>query len=920
MIKIKRITKKYGERIVLDISNIVLPSSGFVLIHGPSGSGKTTFANSLAGLSDFEGEIEINNKDISKLSDNEKDEFRLRNFGFVFQDFKLFENDTVFNNIDLVYSSSYLSTAAATRHRINDILHLVKISHKGKAIVNTLSGGEKQRVAIARSIVNEPSIVICDEPTGALDSKNSKVIMEILKMISKTSLVLVISHDFDLVNNYAEQVIELKDGKIVEHLVKDNDSKQSKLPLPRPFKNPKKTRLPFNFFFNYSRQIIRKTKWRTLVNNLILSFGLLSFGFSFILQDSISQVINNSYSDLIDQRRVFIEPKSAYHSLDKESSSYLEAKEIMKAHKDTVNDVGVLYETNFENNFKDQNSFTLVSGGLLIPLPTYSIRNINDYEWLDSINSPVYPREFNVMEDDEVIIALGLSDIEHVCRRLNIAESIVSFSNYLLKKQIQICIEVRNSSWEYSDQQIVRLKGFVIGDVPTIYNDNPLWNQYFFEERMRFPSTHIISEEPVFPWTMKKIHYLKVFKDIELAVEELRFSKVVKNKIIEIPNKKHYPLGMNKQDRLLIFKNKTSSIEISDVEKMRESTGYKNAIYGTRGGYFLFPDSFIEGFSRRMIMSSSESQLESAIEGYTFSDLKTKDKIVLPKGLLSCYFTDALENGITLKTDVETLAYGGEATKLNEIVISKNVAESLFGYINCVNQKIHYSYVFSEINKGDRIERIFKNGELIVSGVSDSNKNVIYQKSSWSLLFFQVYLGVSAFDLIPTTASFTFDNYQDAKEKMNFLSSNFPEYHFSHPYESIKGSVKETTDYLNFFVLLMSYITMAISFVFIALLDYLYVIENKKALGLLRCLGINKKEGKKTIVSYSLLLAIISFVASSICLLVYSFYSQIVFTSFMTLVTAVLSMFVVSVFLAIVPALLVLKRLERKNIIESLKN
>ncbi len=920
MIKIKRITKKYNDKAIVDIrKEIVLPSRGIVLIHGPSGSGKTTIVNAIAGLIDFEGEIEINGKEINRLTENQKDEMRLRNFGFVFQDFKLFENDTVTNNIDLVLSSSFLSTSKNRKRRIGDILHLVGMEHKAKAIVNTLSGGEKQRVAIARALINSPSFLICDEPTGALDSKNSKQIMDILKKISSTSLVILISHDFDLASDCANQTIELCDGKITNVFNLESKQEKTVLPIIKLLKRPKKSRIPLFFLFNYSKQALRKTKWRTLINNIILSFGLLSFGFSFVLQDSINHTINNSYGNLIDQKRIFVEPKAKQNSSIRESCSYDELEKIMGENQDIIRGIGICYEMNFENSFKDMNVFTLISGEKQINLPNYSIRSINDYEWLDLLSAPVYPREINEMEDDEVIITLSVDEIEYICRKLNIAESIISFSNYLLKRDLYICVELANASWQYSDQQIVRIKGFTIGEEPILYNDNPRWNQYFFEERMRLPITYKISEEPAFPWTMKKIHYYKTLKDIHHSIEKLLLSRDIKNRIIEIPNERYYP-NFKQKNRLLVFKNYSSYIDLHDIEEMQNNIEIDNVTYGTSGGYYVFPDSFIEGFAHRMIISSSESQLISIADNNTFLSLGQKDKMILPSGSLSCYFADSLENGVTFKSHPQSLIYGQTADQLNEIVVSKNIALNLFGYVNCVGQKIYYSYVSSEINKGDHIERIFTNGEFVITGVSDSNKNVIYHKPTWLLLFFRINLNLSAFDLIPITASFVFDNYQDAKEKLSFLSLNYPEYQFTHPYEKIKNSVEDTSRYLNFFVVLLSIIATSMSFVFIIVLDYLFIIENKKSVGLLRCLGINRNEAQKLIISYSVVLSMLSFISSSVFLLLYAIYSSLPISSFQSVFKAIVSMLLISIFLATIPAFLSLNKLRKYNVIETLKN
>ena len=216
MIKLTNVKKSYNQRHALININYEFPRTGLYIIYGPSGSGKTTLLNCLSGLISFEGSIDIDHQTIESLSDNELSDLRLTCYGFVFQDFKLFENETVIANLLFPLETLNHLANSIKLQKCRDLLALVGLEKKEKQIVNKLSGGEKQRVAIARALVNDPKVVLADEPTGALDEKNGKEIMTILKSISKSALVIVVSHDRDLTRQYADTIIEMEDGQIKE--------------------------------------------------------------------------------------------------------------------------------------------------------------------------------------------------------------------------------------------------------------------------------------------------------------------------------------------------------------------------------------------------------------------------------------------------------------------------------------------------------------------------------------------------------------------------------------------------------------------------------------------------------------------------------------------------------------------------------
>ena len=229
MLEIRNVTKIYrsktGEEVrALDNVSINFPEAGMVFILGKSGSGKSTLLNVMGGLDSYDGgEFIIKGKSSNDFVGSDFDAYRNTFIGFIFQEYNVLDDFTVGANIGLALE---LQGKKATEEKINEILGQVDLLNYAHRKPNELSGGQKQRVAIARALVKEPQIIMADEPTGALDSNTGKQIFDTLKELSKTKLVLIVSHDRDFAERYADRIIEMSDGHIVEDVTKHEHQAQ----------------------------------------------------------------------------------------------------------------------------------------------------------------------------------------------------------------------------------------------------------------------------------------------------------------------------------------------------------------------------------------------------------------------------------------------------------------------------------------------------------------------------------------------------------------------------------------------------------------------------------------------------------------------------------------------------------------------
>lgn len=232
ILQVKDIEKYYGNKgnVTKAINHISFEVSKgeFVGIMGPSGSGKTTLLNCIATLDEVTtGHIFINGKDITELSQKELEQFRKKELGFIFQDFNLLDTLTAYENIALALTIQKINPKSIDE-KIQEVAKRLGITQVLTHYPYQMSGGQKQRVASARALVGEPSLILADEPTGALDSKASRTLLESFEKLNKTmeATIVMVTHDA-LTASYADRILFIKDGQIFNELTKGDDSRKA---------------------------------------------------------------------------------------------------------------------------------------------------------------------------------------------------------------------------------------------------------------------------------------------------------------------------------------------------------------------------------------------------------------------------------------------------------------------------------------------------------------------------------------------------------------------------------------------------------------------------------------------------------------------------------------------------------------------
>lgn len=305
MLELKNIKKSYktGSFVQKALDNVSLQfrRNEFVSILGPSGSGKTTLLNIIGGLDHYDsGDLIINNKSTKNYKENDWNAYRNNCIGFIFQNYNLITHITILENVEMGMTLSGVSPKEK-RRRAEEALEKVGLIEHAHKKPNQLSGGQMQRVAIARALANNPDIILADEPTGALDTKTSKQIMDLIKEISKDKLVIMVTHNKELAEKYSTRIVELKDGQ----LLKDSNPVKNEEKVNKEF-IIKKTAMSFWTALKLSFNNIKTKKGRTALTAFASSIGIIGIALILALSNGFQTKIDEYEQDTLSQMPITI--------------------------------------------------------------------------------------------------------------------------------------------------------------------------------------------------------------------------------------------------------------------------------------------------------------------------------------------------------------------------------------------------------------------------------------------------------------------------------------------------------------------------------------------------------------------------------------------------------------------------------------
>ena len=306
MIIVKNLTKVYKTNnkeedvVALNNVNLVLPDKGFIAVYGASGCGKSTLLNVLGGLDQAtSGEMIVNHRNTKGFNEHDWNAYRNQEVGFVFQNYYLLPHLTVFDNVAITLQMS--KQTEGLKERIFEALKQVGLEKTAKRYPRQLSGGQQQRIAIARALVANPSIILADEPTGALDLKSSQIVMKSLKEVSKNHLVVMVTHNERLAKEYADRMIEISYGQIAVDTapLKEEDVEVTTTPL-------KKVHLPFKTTFKWSARNVVRKRGRSIPIAIASAIGLGAAGIVLSMSRGVDDFVKQSQRNAVSNYPVYV--------------------------------------------------------------------------------------------------------------------------------------------------------------------------------------------------------------------------------------------------------------------------------------------------------------------------------------------------------------------------------------------------------------------------------------------------------------------------------------------------------------------------------------------------------------------------------------------------------------------------------------
>lgn len=397
MLQIKNISKQYktGDLIQNALSDVSLTfrNSEFVSILGPSGSGKTTLLNIIGGLDRYDkGDLIINNVSTKHYKDRDWDSYRNHTIGFVFQSYNLIPHQTVLANVELALTIGGISKKER-KEKALEALEKVGLKAQAHKKPNQMSGGQMQRVAIARALVNDPDILLADEPTGALDTETSVQVMELLKQVAKDRLVIMVTHNPELAEQYSTRIVKLKDGEIIGDTAPFNPEEKSK-EKPK-HKNLGKSSMSLFTAFSLSLNNLLTKKARTILTSFAGSIGIIGIALILSLSTGFQNYIDQIQEDTLTSYPLTVTAETADttsmllsmvsgNEEETESGTVKESQVVTDMFsKIGTNDLTSLKEYVEENSNKVDEMVSLVKYGYSVTPLIYTRNNSKDIKQLN---------------------------------------------------------------------------------------------------------------------------------------------------------------------------------------------------------------------------------------------------------------------------------------------------------------------------------------------------------------------------------------------------------------------------------------------------------------------------------------------------------------------------------------------------------
>lgn len=873
MLSIINLKKKYSSNKEYTLNDITYTfnDTGLYFIIGKSGSGKTTLLSLLGGMDyNYEGSIKFNDKEIKEFNDKEKEDYRLFNISFAFQDFKAKENETVFENLKSTLFDTDIQDSEIEK-RIDFYLNKLNLSNKKNSLFKYLSGGEKKRISLIRALIKDSDILLLDEPLSSLNKEYRKLITDLLINESNNKLVILITHEKNEIPSNST-TLDLVNGKL--NLEKENKNNINKVNISKF----NRVRIKNKRLFSLIRSINKSDKKYISFSIFSLIIAFYSIVISFLLTITINSTIQNTFNKYMDNNSLVIERKeNNYLSDNYENVSYNEVYNLKLKYPTFIENIHFNYIDDIDSYFDNNDNISLNYENKLIPFRDLNFKSILNFLTFQEVNNSEN-KNLNMKQDE---IALGLKD-EYI---ILISKMVFDFEFKFIDDALELLNEslsninvflnlnMRISKYNYFNNYSYKIIKVIRFYKNVIINNNETFGDYFINNVLHFESKHI-DEESSSPFVINKTYGLRLYND----KKEEFFSSFIKDEvfnsyIIKInDNKNYFDLkNNNTHNHYHIFKRFYDRLDYSYIDEI--ASNFKEDIISisySSGLYTYTANTYMSGFKKPFFFSLDKSKLNEIEDEYYKSDenlgsfqsssFKVDDSVIKSDLFESVNNSSLLFKSLDLKN--YNLIVGDKLTSYSQIYISSGLKEKLFNSSNPIGKSLYILSLdnIKELNNG--YENIFSQGEVIIKGVIEDESLAIYQDGLFPSIYAFKNTNIDVDELLITQAVINLslknnnqDYYLDIINSYENLKGSFPMF-------EVTSQINKTIKYLAFAFICFSIVSFLLSFFLIAMNTYLIFKRNQKQIGVYLALGYQKKDIEMIYFFFNVFNIIISYLTS----------------------------------------------------------
>ena len=819
MLELKKITKVYRTddytQKALDNVSITFRKNEFASILGPSGSGKTTLLNIIGGLDKYDsGDLIINGISTKEYKDRDWDSYRNHRVGFVFQSYNLIYHQSVLANVELALTLSGVSKEFRRKKALKALKDVGLKDHVHKK-PSQLSGGQMQRVAIARALVNDPEILLADEPTGALDTTTSKQIMDTLKKIAKDRLVIMVTHNPDLAEEYSNRIIKLLDGKITDDTNPYNEEKEEIENNEYNKKKTKKTSMNFVTALGLSLNNLMTKKGRTILTAFAGSIGIIGIALILSLSDGVNNYIKSIQRETMLSYPITIRSKAMdltnFLQSGKEKSS---GDKKINHKKDAVYTDGSLLElastmtTNiYENNLKKFKEYLDKKDS---EIKKYVGNNGIIYNYQTKFNIFSYDSD-NVLVNSDGSTFLDTIDASETLGEVNnnVGQSFQDtlFTELLpdkngegISKAVKEEYEVVKGEWPKEYNEVV-----LIVDKNNEVSATNLYYLGFLPSKNYREILKSLENTKEFKYDSEKITYNDILnKEFYLLTETDYY--------IRKDNGNYESIKKNSGKVQELVKQKALKLKVVGIIKQKEDS--KNKLVDSSFAYTKqLTNWMINHVDESEIIKEQESKTDTnVLNGLKFSVSSDSEKVEDAKRYLSNLGVSDKAKLITVMLQQQNSAYTSQMLNMGEV----SLANYLDRWLQNPDESVLINIYDNYISSGSYNDNMTNFGKI--------------EKDR------------------PTSISIYADTFED-KDGITKSINNYNK----------KQSEEDKITYTDYVGLLMSSITtiinaityvliafvsisLVVSSIMIAIITYISVLERTKEIGILRAMGASQKD------------------------------------------------------------------------------